>query len=124
MQNHDFLVFIQEVLQAIETEVETPRVLLAKQEELMEQLHERLANINKLEVDRMDALDQTLGVQAQQEVIYDKRLPVEKGIKEGGLVLLYNSRYKKIPSKLHTRWIGLFRVVIQCAIGLIRKVWN
>jgi hypothetical protein len=34
----------------------------------------------------------------------------KKDVKEGDLVLLYDNRYLKFPSKLHTRWMGLFKV--------------
>ena len=105
-----FLVYGQEVLQAIETEVETLRVLAANQGTRTVDLRYRMDAIDQLEEDRMDALDRTRTVQEKRKEIYDERITVDKGIEEGGLVLLYDSRYSNFPGKLHTRWMGPFRV--------------
>ena len=42
---------------------------------------------------------------------YDKKLPSMAPIFMRQYVLFYNSKHKKFPSKLHTRWMGPFRAV-------------
>jgi hypothetical protein len=41
---------------------------------------------------------------------YDQKIPTDHGIREQGLVLLYDNRHKEFPDKLHTRWMGPYRV--------------
>jgi hypothetical protein len=41
---------------------------------------------------------------------YDRKIPTDHGIREQGLVLLYNNRHKEFPGKLHTRWMGPYQV--------------
>ena len=105
-----YLVYGQEVLQSIETEVETLRVLAANHGDKTDTLDHRLQVIDRMEEDRMEALERTKEVQAKRKEVYDKRITTDKGIEEGGLVLVYDSRYKNFPGKLHTRWMGPFRV--------------
>jgi hypothetical protein len=38
-----------------------------------------------------------------------------KDIKKNDLVLLYDNRYQKFPSKLHTRWTGSYKTL---------NIWN
>lgn len=41
---------------------------------------------------------------------FDQAIKLEKNISRGGMVLIYDSRYAKFRGKLHTRWIGPFKV--------------
>ena len=70
----------------------------------------RLIAIKNLEEARGDAIERTRLIQAKRKVEFDRKLPKGHGIKEGGLVLLYDNRYKDFPGKLHTRWMGPFKV--------------
>lgn len=58
----------------------------------------------------MDALDWTKEIQARPKEIYDRKLPTETGVTDGSLVLLFDIQHQDFPSKLHTRWMGPFRV--------------
>ena len=41
---------------------------------------------------------------------YDGKLLKDHKIKVGGMVLLYNNHHKEYPGKLHTRWMGPYKV--------------
>ena len=105
-----FLVFGQEVLHGIEMEVETYRVLAARYGNRIPDSEFRLLAIEDLEEVRRDALEQTKKVQALRKEEFDEKVPTSHGIEEGGMVLLYDNRYKEFPGKLHTRWMGPFKV--------------
>ena len=86
-----FLVFGIEVLQEIEMEVETFRILISHYAERTDSLEQRLPEIDYLEEARNDALEKLTAVQEQRKADFDRKLPAEHGIREGGLVLLYDS---------------------------------
>ena len=70
----------------------------------------RLIAIEDLEEARGDAVERTRIIQAKRKVEFDWKLSKDHGIKEGGLVLLYDNRYKDFLGKLHTRWMGPSKV--------------
>ena len=105
-----YLAFGQEVLQAIETEVETFRIISARHANRTEEQDQRLEVIDALEEIRMEALDHTRDVQARRKESYDQKLPEDNHIKEGDLVLLFDNRFQDFPGKLHTRWAGPLKV--------------
>ena len=105
-----FLVFGQEVLQAIETDVETFRILAARQATRSDDPETRLGEIDGLMECRSEALERTRAVQGLRKERYDQKLPKANGVTKGSLVLLYDSRHKDFPGKLHTRWLGPFKV--------------
>ena len=69
-----------------------------------------LLAIEDLEEAREEALTRTAEVQAKKKGDFDEKLPENHGIEEGGLVLLYDNRHKEFPGKLHTRWMGPYKV--------------
>ncbi len=105
-----FLVFGQEVLQEIETEIKTFRILASQHAEKTEDLDQRFKQIDNLEESRKEALDQLIGAQNRRKGDFDQKLPEDNGIREGGLVLLYDNRHSLFPGKFHTQWTGPFRV--------------
>ena len=105
-----FLVFGQEVLHGIELEVETYRVIAARYGNRLPDSEFRLLAIEDLEESRREALKQTEKVQTLRKKEFDEKVPADHGIKEGGMVLLYDNRHKEFPGKLHTRWMGPFKV--------------
>jgi hypothetical protein len=105
-----FMVFGQEAVHGIELEMETYRVMSIRNAVQTTHPEIRLLAIEDLEEARRVALDQTKEIQARRKTDHDKRLPAEHGIKEDGLVLLYDSRYKTFPGKLHTRWMSPYKV--------------
>lgn len=115
-----YLVFGQEVIQFIETEVETLRVHAAKQGNRTKRVNNRLDDIDQLEEDQMNALERTKAILSKRKQVYDKRITLEKGIEEGGLILLYDSQYKNFLYKLHTRWMGPYRMDKIYSNGLLQ----
>jgi hypothetical protein len=105
-----FLVFGQDVLQNIETKIETLRVIVFRNGEGVESLDNRLEEIEALEEARGEALQRTQKVQEKRKAAFDKKIPAENRITKDKIVLLYDSRYRNFPSKLHTRWMGPFVV--------------
>ena len=105
-----FLVFGQEAVHGVEVEVETFRVMAARSAVSRTDTLPRLLAIEELDEIRRTSLERTMGIQSQRKEVFDRKLPVDHGIREGGLVLLYDNRHKDFPGKLHTRWMGPFRV--------------
>ena len=105
-----FLVFGVDVLQEIELEVETYRVMASEYGEQEEDLEDRFSQIDELEEHRRDSLELTIASQNRRKEDFDRKLPQDTGIREGKLVLLFDSRHKDFPGKLQTRWIGPYRV--------------
>ena len=93
-------------------EVETFRIIIAEYAERPESLADRLPEIDYLEEARSDALDRLMAAQEKWKNDYDQKLPADHGIREGGLVLMFDSRYKDFPDKLHTRWLGPYKVTM------------
>jgi hypothetical protein len=109
-QSPYFLVFGQTAIHGIELEVETFRVLAARNGDRTEGILPRLISIENLEETRIAALERTAQVQMKRKEDYDRKIPTDHGIREQGLVLLYDNRHKEFPGKLHTRWMGPYRV--------------
>ena len=49
-------------------------------------------------------------MQAKRKDDFDAKLPKDHGIQTGGKVLLYDNRHEEFSGKLHTRWMGPYRV--------------
>ena len=109
-RNPYFQVFGQVAIHGIEMEVETHRILAARIGNRIEDLNTRLIALEDLEEARTEALEQTEEIQIKRKKEFDSKLPEDHGIREGGLVLLYDNRHKQFPGKLHTRWMGPYKV--------------
>jgi hypothetical protein len=109
-QSPYFLVFGQTAIHGIELEVETFRVLAARNGDRTEGILPRLISIENLEEIRIAALEKTVNVQMRKKEDYDRKIPGDHGIREQGLVLLYDNRHKEFMGKLHTRWMHPYRV--------------
>jgi hypothetical protein len=90
--------------------VETFRVLAARNGDRTEGILPRLISIENLEETRIAALERTINLQMRRKEDYDRKIPTDHGIREQGLVLFYDNRHKEFPGKLHTRWMGPYRV--------------
>ena len=97
-------------MHGIELQIETHRIIAARTGNRIEDLNARLIAIEDLEEARNEALDWTAEVQTKRKEEFDSKLPDDHGITPGGLVLLYDNRHKQFPGKLHTRWMGPYRV--------------
>ena len=104
------MVYGQEVLQNVETEIETLRVMAFRNGERVDSLDNHLEEIEALEEAQGEALQQTRKIQEKRKTAFDKKVPADNGITKGTMVLLYDSRYRNFPGKLHTRWMGPFVV--------------
>lgn len=98
----------------VEFELPTKWILISEREPEAESNMCRYAGIQKLEEDRLISLEETSLQQGKRNVTYDKKLP-KADVQDGDLVLVYDSRYMLFPGKLHTHWIGPYRVT---------KVWD
>jgi len=105
-----FLVFGQGGIHGVELEVETLRVMAYREGIRTEDLGYRLMVIQDLEEARTGAVEQTISVQADRKEKFDAKLPSDHGVRKGGLILLYDNRHERFPGKLHTRWMGPYRV--------------
>ena len=65
--------------------------------------------LNELEEMRLRAYENALIYKARTKMYHDKNL-VSRDINSGQLVLLYNSRLKRFPGKLKSKWFGPFLV--------------
>lgn len=70
----------------------------------------RLKTMDELEEHRLLAVEHTILQQDKRKVAYDKKLKTPT-LQVGDLALVYDSRYMFFPGKLHTHWIGPYRVV-------------
>jgi hypothetical protein len=109
-QSPYFLVFRQIAIHGIKLEVETFRVLAAWNGDRTEGILPRLISIENLEETRNTTLERTAQVQMRRKEDYDRKIPTDHGIREQGLVLLYDNRHKEFPGKLQTRWMGPYQV--------------
>ena len=91
-------------------EVETHRILATRTGNQIEDLNTRLIAIEDLEEARTEALERTEESQVKRKKEFDSKLLEDHGIREGGLVLLYDNRHKQFSGKLHTRWMGPYKV--------------
>ena len=98
------------VIHGIKLEVKSHRIMASRMGTRVEDPETRLIAIEDLEEAREDALARTTEVQARRKMEFDGKLPKDHGIKVGGLVQLYNNRHKNFPRKLHTRWMGPYKV--------------
>ena len=110
-RNPYFLVFGHVAVHGIELEVETHRIMAARTGNRIKDLNAQLIAIEDLEEARSNALKRTEESQAKRKKEFDSKLPDDHGIVEGGLILLYDNRHKQFPGKLHTRWMGPYRVM-------------
>ncbi|KAJ9562176.1 hypothetical protein OSB04_007336 [Centaurea solstitialis] len=70
----------------------------------------RLLQLSELDELRLDSYENSRIFKEKTKKWHDNRI-VRREFREGDLVLLYNSRVKRFPGKLRTRWSGPFTVV-------------
>ena len=77
----------------------------------------RLLQLNELEEIRNESYDNAR-IKDKMKKWHDQFI-VQRTIKEGDWVLLFNSRLRLFSSKLKSRWIGPFTVISITPFGLI-----
>ena len=90
--------------------METFPILAARSAVRIEDLAQRLTEIDLLEECRFEALEHTKVIQRNRKEQFDQRLPRSNVITKASLVLLYDSRHRDYPSKLQMRWLGPYLV--------------
>ena len=105
-----FIVFGQTALHGIEMEVETLRVMATRSGNRIQDSKYRMIIIQDLEEVREEVLEQTMEVQAKRKEDFDAKLSRDHGIQTGMMVLFYDNRHEDFLGKLHTRWMGPYRV--------------
>ena len=101
----------QEALLPIEVELSSLRVLLHSQKKGKGALNERLLDLERLALNREDAIQYYARHAKARRKKFNKKL-APKGIKEGSLVLRYNNTFDYNKSdKLVPHWEGPFKVV-------------
>ena len=103
------LVYGQEAVLPIELEVQSLRIAIDERLGDMESLTTRYAMMEKLDETRLVALHQTAVIQRRRKSYYDSKLR-PKTFKPNDLVLMYDSRFQRFPSKLSIRWYGPYTV--------------
>ena len=109
-KNPYFLVFGQMALHSIEMEVETYRVIVARTGNQIQDISTRLVANEDLEEARDEALKRTTKIQTKRKEDFGTKIPKHHEKEEGGLVLLDDNCHKELPSKLHIRWMGPYKV--------------
>ncbi|XP_058003701.1 uncharacterized protein LOC131180105 [Hevea brasiliensis] len=82
----------------------------------------RLLQLNELEEIRQDTYENARIFKYKTKRWHDRRIS-RKEIKEGDLVLLFNSRLKLFPGKLRSRWSGPFKVTQVFSHGAV-EAWS
>jgi hypothetical protein len=104
------LVYGQEAILPIELEIPSLRIAIDHRMSDLNSLQHRYAMLEKLNETRAQAYLHTLAMQNRQKSFYDSKL-IPKTLHENDLVLLYDSRFQKFPSKFKMRWFGPYRIL-------------
>ena len=104
------MVYGQEAILPIEFEIPSLRVAIDHQLGETESLQARLIELEALNEHRRNAYLNNYAIQVRWKSYYDSKLK-EKTFTVGDLVLLYDSRFFKFPSKLQTHWLGPYEVI-------------
>jgi hypothetical protein len=104
------LVYGQEAILPIELELPSLRIALEERLDEPTSLEVRIAMLEKLDEIRGQAYLNTAAIQKWCKTYYDSKIKT-KVIKDGDLVLLYDSRFQKFPGKFKIRWQGPYKVV-------------
>jgi hypothetical protein len=99
-------------------ELPTLRIAIAERLGDEESLAQRYVMLEKLDEIRAQAYLNMLAMQKQQKTYYDSKLE-PKVLNPNDLVLLYDSRFQKFPSKFKMRWFGPYRVLKSYSNGSI-----
>ena len=96
----------------IEVQLSSLRVLASGESSQKEQLEQRILDLERLELDRVEAINHYAASQAKhQEEKFNEGIS-PKRIKKGMLVLCYNNWFdNRNDKKFLTRWKGPFQVV-------------
>ena len=103
------LVYGQEAVVPLHFRQQAPIVAQILHVDVEQARKDRLLQLNKLEEHRLMAI-QHQEIQKQQQKAWHDRNIKNKNLSVGDLALLYNSRVKGKPKKLHTEWMGPYVV--------------
>lgn len=94
----------------IEFEVPTFRIINEERMDESDSLQERLLTLTHLDEDKHLALIETKKIQNKRKKYFDQSIKEIK-IQEGDHVLLYDNRHMNFLEKLHTCWMGSYKVI-------------
>ncbi|MCO5599747.1 hypothetical protein L7F22_053854 [Adiantum nelumboides] len=104
------LVFGKEAILPIEVQLASLRVLESGRDRPSEQLRSRILELERLELDRITAIEHYASQAEHQKQKFDEGLK-DKGLKRGMLVLRYDNRFDtRKDKKFMVRWEGPFLV--------------
>jgi transposase InsO family protein len=104
------LVYGQEAILPIELEIPSLRIAIDHRMSDLNSLRHRYAMLEKLNETRAEAYLNTVAMQNRRKSFYDWKLS-PKTLNPNDLVLLYDSRFQKFPSKFKMRWFGPYRIL-------------
>jgi len=104
------MVYGQEAILPIELELQSLRIALDHKLRDKESLEERYAMLEKLDETRAQAYLNMASIQNQRKSFYDSKLQ-PKLLKTNDLVLLFDSRFQKFPSKFQMHWFGPYKIL-------------
>ncbi|OAE18861.1 hypothetical protein AXG93_4606s1030 [Marchantia polymorpha subsp. ruderalis] len=81
-----FLIFGQSAVHGVELEVETLRVMAARNGTRSKDPRYQMIALQDLDEVRREALQQAVDVQAKRKEIYDKKIPKDNKVEEGGML--------------------------------------
>ena len=99
----------QEVIVPLHFQQQTPIIAKILHVDVEQGRNARLLQLSKLEEHRVIAI-QYQEIQKQQQKAWHNRNIKNKNLSIGDLALLYNSRVKGKPKKLHIEWMGPYVV--------------
>jgi hypothetical protein len=105
-----FLVYGMMPIQRVKHEVETTRLVGARDQDPEVMTEACTKKIESLEEVCRLSLKKTAKVQTARKRWYVGKTSSHRNILAGDKVLLYNSRYDKFPGKLQARWMGPYKV--------------
>jgi len=114
-----YLVFGQHAMVLVEFEIPMLRVSVEERMFEDQSLMERAYRLEELEETRFEASKYLTHRQALTKKYNDKGLR-KQALKDGDLVLMYDSRFAHFPEKLHTRWLGPYVVYKMFSNGSVQ----
>ena len=113
------LVYGQEAIVPLHFRQHTPEIAHVLKIDTSETKNERMFQLQKLEEDKIMAIQHQEAHKKQQKAWHDRNIKT-KNISVGDLVLLYDSKIKGKPRKLETTWMGPYIVEDLNSTGLVQ----
>ena len=103
------LVYGKQVLLPIDFQIQTYKIAVQLDLDLLEAQKQRMTQLNELDEIRQEAFQKTSLVQQQRSRWHDKYIK-EKKFHPGDWALLFDSKFKNFQGKFQTHWLGPYEV--------------